>query len=84
MSVVEVTWWDDLDLDRALAATYAGGGIPTYWIVNIKGRQLEVYSDPQDGAYPAPAILGDDDSVEVIIDGLVAGTIRVADLLPPR
>ena len=54
MSVVEVTRWDDLDLDRALAATYAGGGIPTYWIVNIKGRQLEVYSDPQDGAYPCP------------------------------
>ena len=28
----------------ALASTYGAGGIPVYWIMNIKGRQLEVYA----------------------------------------
>ncbi len=32
--------------DRAMAATYGGDGIPVYWIVNVAGRQLEVYANP--------------------------------------
>ncbi len=68
--------------DRAMAATYGGGGIPAYWIVNVAGRQLEVYGNPVEGAYPAPRILGEADSVDLVIDGLVVGTIAVADLFP--
>ena len=26
--------------------TYAGGGIPVYWIINLVDRQVEVYSGP--------------------------------------
>jgi Uma2 family endonuclease len=26
---------------------YAGGGIPDYWIVNLRDRRVEVYRDPQ-------------------------------------
>ena len=73
--------------DRAMAMTYGGGGIPVYWIVNLAGRQLEVYTHPEPGAriggaYPAPTILGEPESVELIIEGQVVGMIAVAKLLP--
>ena len=68
--------------DRRLARVYGGGGIPAYWIVNIKGRQLEVYSTPAGGTYPAPTILLEHQSVELVIEGQVVGTIAVASLLP--
>jgi len=74
--------------DRAMAVTYGGGGgIPVYWIVNVAGRQLEVYAHPEPGAriggaYPAPTILGETESVELIIEGQVVGMIAVAKLLP--
>jgi Uma2 family endonuclease len=73
-----------LAADRAMAATYGGGGIPIYWIVNVADRQLEVYANPVGGAYPAPTILGEADTVELVIEGQVAGRIAVADLLPRR
>jgi hypothetical protein len=74
-----------------MAVTYGGGGIPVYWIVNVAGRQLEVYAHPSPsgaqgarigGAYPAPTILGETESVELIIEGQVVGMIAVAKLLP--
>jgi Uma2 family endonuclease len=68
--------------DRAMAATYGGGGIPVYWIVNVAGRQLEVYANPVGGQYPAPVILAETESVDLVIDGQVLGRIAVADLLP--
>ena len=71
-----------LAADRALAATYGGGNIPAYWIVNIRDRQLEVYANPAAGVYPAPAILRETDSVELVIDGQSVGRIPVGDLLP--
>jgi len=75
--------------DRALAQTYGGGGIPEYWIINVDGRQLEVYAHPvagarAGGAYPAPMILGKTESVALTIGGQVVGWIAVADLLPRR
>ena len=74
--VVEVAESDAWPPDRDLAATYGGGGIPVYWLVNIPGRQLEVY------AGGACTILGATESVELVIAGQVVGTIAVADLLP--
>ena len=36
-----------LDRDRTLKARiYARAGVPTYWIVNIAERRIEVHSDP--------------------------------------
>ena len=68
--------------DRAMAATYGGGGIPVYWIVNVAGRQLEVYANPAGGAYSAPTIPAEKESVDLTIGGQVVGRIAVADLLP--
>ena len=73
--VVEVSE-STLAADRDLAATYGGAGIPVYWLVNIPGRQLEVY------AGGVVTILGEHQSVELVIDGQAVGTIAVASLLP--
>jgi Uma2 family endonuclease len=74
-----------LAADReVMGRLYAAGGIPVYWIVNVKDRQLEVYANPVNGAYPAPRILGETESVELVIDGQVLGQIAIADLLPRR
>jgi Uma2 family endonuclease len=71
-----------LAANRALAATYGGGGIPVYWIINIPDRQLEVYANPTTGVYPAPTILRETDAVELAIAGQLVGRIPVSDLLP--
>ena len=68
--------------DRRLARVYGGGGIPVYWIVNLRDRQVEVYAHPIAGEYSAAISIGEGESVEVVIDGQAVGTIAVADLLP--
>lgn len=75
--VVEVAD-SSLEEDRALAPTYINGGIPVYWIVNIRGRQLEVYTAA------GRVILGETDTVDLVIDGQAVARIAVVDLLPPR
>ena len=51
-----------------------------YWIVNIRGRPLEVDSGPS----AVPVILGEMNTVDLILDGMVVARIAVSDLLPPR
>lgn len=36
---------------RTKGALYAGEGIPEYWIVNLRRRAIEVYTDPVGGNY---------------------------------
>ena len=36
-----------LSRDRAKAVDYARGGIPVYWLIDLAGHQLDVYSDPE-------------------------------------
>ena len=81
--VVEVTR-SSVAKDRKLARVYGPGGIPAYWIVNIPRRQLEVYANPAGGVYPAPTILREGESADLIIGGQVVGQIPVVDLLPRR
>jgi len=68
--------------DRALAATYAGGQIPGYWIVNLIDRQIEVYANPVDGVYPPPVIVLETGLVDLVTDGRIVAHIPAADLLP--
>jgi Uma2 family endonuclease len=65
---------------------YARAGISCYWIVNIVDRQVEVYTVPS-GPTVSPAYtqrqdfrIGDD--VMLTLDGIVAATIPVRELLP--
>jgi Uma2 family endonuclease len=40
------------------AGLYAGAGVPTYWLVDVPGRTVEVYSDPGHGGYRRCEIYG--------------------------
>ncbi len=79
--VVEVCENSPQDRTKKLAG-YAEAGFPVYWILDLQLRQLEVYSGPAGGKYPAAVILGETESVDLMIDGQVLGRIPIADLLP--
>jgi Uma2 family endonuclease len=66
-----------LAADRALAATYLGGGIPEYWLVNLADRALEVHRSGE-----PVQVLGETDSADLVLDGQVVGRIAVVELLP--
>lgn len=75
-----------LDGDRIdKGRMYARAGIPTYWIVNISDRQIEVYTQPS-GPASAPAYgqrldLRPGDQVPFVLAGGVVATLQVGDLL---
>ncbi|MBA4189185.1 MAG: Uma2 family endonuclease [Planctomycetaceae bacterium] len=65
---------------------YARVGIPVYWIINIPERQIEVYTNPNSTAIPPAYTTRTDygiaDAVPIVLDGIIVGTIPVADLIP--
>ena len=65
---------------------YARGGIPVYWIVNVKDKQIELYTEPVPaGRYKSRVDYRPGDVVPVVIDGsrrAGIGQIAVVDLLP--
>ncbi|HWE38473.1 MAG TPA: Uma2 family endonuclease [Isosphaeraceae bacterium] len=84
--VVEVAW-TSLRTDRTtMKRIYARAAIPVYWILNLRARRLEVYTDPT-GPDPAPdyrsrAEYGPDDEVPIVLDGREVARVFVRDLLP--
>lgn len=73
--------------DRGLKwRKYAAAGIPTYWIVNLARRQVEVYRQPDgagaDAAYQQIDVFGESTAVPVVVGGEEVGRIDVADILP--
>lgn len=58
-------------------ALYARHGLPEYWIVNLKERQLEVHREPSGEDYAEVTIYDSDQTVSVQGDSIV-----VSDLLP--
>ena len=65
---------------------YARAAIPTYWIINLVDRQVEVYSDPTgpegSPAYRSRRDYRPGDVVPLRLDDRDAGQIAVDDLLP--
>jgi Uma2 family endonuclease len=71
--------------DRDYAANlYGPAGIPVCWIVDLKARRIEVYTDPGPQGYGSRESFGEAASVPVVIGGREVGPIAVADILPPR
>jgi Uma2 family endonuclease len=62
--------------------SYAGGGIPVYWIVNLVDRQVEVYTSPGPTGYASRVDFKPGQQVPVVIDGHQLGQIAVDDILP--
>jgi Uma2 family endonuclease len=86
--VVEVA---DTTLDRdttTKAEIYATAGVPEYWVVDLDGRQVWVFRDPQ----PLPAALGPVATYRSVTQEPAVGavsplavpavSVRVAELLP--
>ena len=84
--IVEVS---DTTLSNALVPKkriYARAAVPIYWLLNLPGRVLEVYSDPTGPSdnpdYRQRMNYGPDQEVSLLINGREVGRIRVSDLLP--
>jgi Uma2 family endonuclease len=58
---------------------YARAGIRDYWVVDVNGRRLLVYRDPQSGDYTSQQLLGSTDAVSPL--AVPAATVMVADLM---
>jgi Uma2 family endonuclease len=70
--------------DRKLAAeVYGPAGIPVYWIVDVNGRRVEVYTQPGPAGYGKTEVFAEGQSIPVAIGGREVGRIAVADILPP-
>jgi Uma2 family endonuclease len=83
--IVEVSD-ETLDRDRGIKRQiYACGGIPTYWIVNVVSRRIEVYTKPIGGRRPRYEQCDEYDqttSVPVIAGMATIGSIPVSEILP--
>ena len=83
--VIEVSD-SSLEFDRSMKLNlYARSKIPTYWIVNIPERRVEVYTQPRGGKNPTYRTLAEysnTQSVPVVIAGQALGEIPVSELLP--
>ena len=72
-----------LDRDRIFKKRiYAAAGIPYYWLLNLNTRSLEVYSEPIDGEYTRRIVYKSSSAVEVLLDGKIAGAVRVRTCCP--
>jgi Uma2 family endonuclease len=58
---------------------YAKACIREYWVVDVNGRQLLVYRDPQAGDYVSQQALGSADAVSPL--ATPTAVVRVTDLL---
>jgi Uma2 family endonuclease len=65
---------------------YAGGGIPVYWVVNLKLRRIEVYTEPQTTAkrsdYRQSCHYRPEETIPVVLDSVEIGSLAVRELLP--
>ena len=78
--VVEVSD-STLDYDMTTKADlYARAGVTEYWVLDVAGRRLHVFTAPQNGAYPAPRTFEEADTAVAI--GKPGMGVRVALLLP--
>ena len=69
-----------LEFDRDVKLPrYAAAGIPEVWIVNVRARQVEGYSDPVDGAYRSRRVVTADGSISPLAFPDVS--LAVADFL---
>lgn len=58
---------------------YAKAGIRDYWVVDVNGRKVLVYRDPNAGEYATPLSFGPADAISPLAKP--TATVRVADLL---
>jgi Uma2 family endonuclease len=84
--VIEVADSSLLRDQRDKTRIYARAGIPTYWVINLVDRRVEVYTQPSGPtaipAYGAFQTYQPGDAVPLILDGATVGNVPASDLLP--
>ncbi len=72
-----------LDRDRGeKLQAYARARIPTYWIVNLIDRRVEVYTDPNETGYRGHVDYPRGSQMPVLVDGVALAALAVDELLP--
>jgi Uma2 family endonuclease len=72
-----------LSRDRGLKKRmYAAASIPTYWVINLVERQIEVYTEPSGSDYFQRQDYGLAAEVPVVIEGQEIGRLAVREILP--
>ena len=73
-----------LERDRTMKKRiYANAGIPIYWILNLRDRQLEVYTQPrmEESEYAYSQIFTESESITITLKEVGLGAILIKDLL---
>jgi Uma2 family endonuclease len=60
---------------------YAKAGIPEYWVIDIKNRQVHIFSDPQATGYASQLILAESQTVSLF--AFPAVIMPIGSILPP-
>jgi Uma2 family endonuclease len=60
--VIEVSDSSLLYDRQVKAPLYAGAGIPEYWIANLSEQRIEIFRNPEDGAYKVQLVKDLDDT----------------------
>lgn len=70
---------------RDKARIYASAGIPTYWVINVTDRVVEVFTQPSgptiSPTYSNQQTLNANDTIVFVLDGTLVASLPVADLL---
>lgn len=77
--IVEVSHTSSFHDRERKRSRYARSAIPEYWIVDVVGKQMEVYRNPGEGGYQTRLILKTGDTISPLASDSV---IAVTDLLP--
>ena len=64
------------------SAIYAAGGIPDYWIVNLRSRTIEVFREPDSGAARYTQTTTATPGARLELTALPGAAVLVDDLLP--
>jgi Uma2 family endonuclease len=68
--------------DRFKGHAYASAGIPIYWIINLKQKQIECYQLPKGADYSSFKVFSGEDSLELGPSFGASFTLKVSDLMP--
>jgi len=64
------------------AAIYAAANVPEYWIVNIRGQQIEVHRDPDPAARRYRSVAAVEPGARITLVAFPDAVVPVDDLLP--
>lgn len=72
---------------RDKPSLYAAAGVPAYWVVDVDGRKIDVFTSPQgtgrEAGYVEHQAFAEGSPAPVVLEGREIGRVDAKDLLPP-